>query len=74
MKTKNKLEGESYTRALDLLWQLLTIKSATVKAAVETEVEKIFKSFINNIPDERVKFELLNSMLNCLKETTNLQK
>ena len=25
MKAKNKLEGESYTRALQLLWQLLTI-------------------------------------------------
>ena len=74
MKTKNKLEGESYTRALQLLWQLLTIKSATVKAAVETEAEKIFRSFSSNVQDERVRFELLGSMLQCLKDTKNLQK
>ena len=38
MKDKNKLEGQSYTRALSLLWQFLTVKSATVKPAIESEI------------------------------------
>jgi len=50
------------------LWDLLTIKSANVKQAVEEEVEKVFKGFITTLQDYDVKFQLLNDMASRLKE------
>jgi hypothetical protein len=71
---KNKLYSKECTlRTLEFLWDLLTIKSANVKLAVEEEVEKVFKGFIATVTDFDIKFQLLKDMVQRLKEVKTVK-
>lgn len=38
-------------KILTFLWDIITVKSANIKANIEEEVEKVFKGYVETIKD-----------------------